>query len=135
MSKRKTKILSTFLYAGAIYFLAVALVHATGLKVPGLFVYYNVPSYAYQDRIIAFLAFGWAVMFYHTGRTLDLKLIDLMLTIGFVALVSLSANTLISNFNFIRPFTNKLPYYIIIKVLFIYWLSLVYFRLKQSRSP
>ncbi|TCD48119.1 hypothetical protein [Chlorobium sp. N1] len=48
------------LLVGAAYFLLVSLAHAAGLKVPGLFVYFSVPSLAYQDRIISLLAFGWA---------------------------------------------------------------------------
>ncbi|MFH0790048.1 MAG: hypothetical protein V2A64_00275 [Candidatus Omnitrophota bacterium] len=62
--RRKIKILKWSLLAGAIYFWAVAFVHMLGIKVPMLFVYFNVPSYLYQDRIIAFLSFGWAMFLY-----------------------------------------------------------------------
>ena len=30
-----------------------------GIKIPGLFVYWDVASYGYQDKIIGILAFGW----------------------------------------------------------------------------
>lgn len=43
------------LLAGAAYFLLVSLAHMTGFKLPGLFIYYSLPSYEYQDRIIGFL--------------------------------------------------------------------------------
>lgn len=43
------------LLAGAAYFLAVSSAHMTGFKLPGLFIYYSLPSYGYQDRIIGFL--------------------------------------------------------------------------------
>jgi hypothetical protein len=56
------------LFAGAIYFLAVSAAHLLGLKVPLLFVYYNVPSYSYQDKIISFLSFGWSAFLYSASR-------------------------------------------------------------------
>ena len=46
---------------GAAYFFLVAAAHIMALKVPVLFVYFNVPSYAYQDKLIALFAFGWGV--------------------------------------------------------------------------
>jgi hypothetical protein len=54
--------------AGALYFGAIALVHLFGIKVPGLFIYFTVPSHQYQDSIISFLAFGWALFFYRGFR-------------------------------------------------------------------
>lgn len=57
-------ILKYSLYAGSIYFFSISVAHIIGMKVPGLFIYYNVPSHQYQDSIIAFLTFGWAVFFY-----------------------------------------------------------------------
>lgn len=47
----------------ALYFLAVALAHQLGIKMPMLFVFYDVASERYQDLIISFLAFGWAMLF------------------------------------------------------------------------
>ena len=61
---RDATILRWSLMAGAVYFGCIALAHAVGLKIPGLFIYFNVPSHLYQDHIIAFLAFGWATLFY-----------------------------------------------------------------------
>ena len=61
---RNTTILKWLLLAGAIYFLGVATVHMLRIKVPLLFVYFSVPSYGYQDRIISFLAFGWSVFLF-----------------------------------------------------------------------
>jgi hypothetical protein len=42
------------LWAGAVYFCCMAVAHFCGLKYPLLFVYYDVPFYAYQDKIISF---------------------------------------------------------------------------------
>ena len=47
----------------AVYFIAVAIAHQLGIKAPMLFVFYNIPSERYQDLIISFLSFGWAMLF------------------------------------------------------------------------
>lgn len=65
---KNTTILKWLLFAGAIYFLAVSIAHLLGFKVPLLFIYYNVPSYEYQDRIISFLTFGWSVFLFSASR-------------------------------------------------------------------
>ncbi|MGO9378359.1 MAG: hypothetical protein ACLPN1_16895 [Dissulfurispiraceae bacterium] len=62
--RKSTAILKWLLLAGAVYFLAIAIAHMFRTKIPMLFVYYNVPSYGYQDRIISFLAFGWSVFLF-----------------------------------------------------------------------
>ena len=57
-------ILRLLLLSGSVYFFLVATFHMIGIKIPPFFIYYNVPSYAYQDRIISFLAFGWSVFLF-----------------------------------------------------------------------
>lgn len=88
------------LWSGGAYFLCVAVVHALGLKVPLLFVYFNVPSYAYQDRIISFLAFGWAVFLFTAGRDprANAALVRAILLAGAAAVVGLAAINLNTNF-------------------------------------
>jgi hypothetical protein len=56
------------LRAGAVYFICVSAVHWAGMKVPGLFIYYSIPSYAYQDRGIGTLAIGWAALLFAASR-------------------------------------------------------------------
>ena len=57
-----TRLLRWSLFAGSAYFLSVAVAHQIGAKVPGLFVYFGLPSHPYQDRIISALCLGWAVI-------------------------------------------------------------------------
>ena len=52
------------LLAGAAYFVCMALAHYFSFKVPVLFVYYDVPFYAYQDRIISFAVVAYVCLFY-----------------------------------------------------------------------
>ncbi len=62
------RLLKLTLWALSCYFLLIFLAHVTGTKLPLLFVYFDVPSTIYQDRIIAFFAFGWAVFIATTAR-------------------------------------------------------------------
>jgi len=54
--------------AGAVYFCCMALAHFFGLKVPVLFVYYDTPYYAYQDKIISFAVCAYIALFYSAAR-------------------------------------------------------------------
>jgi len=45
------RIPACLLYTGSFYFAEVALVHSPGIKRPGLYEYFNIPSFACQDRI------------------------------------------------------------------------------------
>ena len=119
------QILNFLLYAGAVYFLLVAIVHFLGIKIPGFFVYYNVPSQAYQDRIISFLTFGWSGLFFLTARKVDSDLIKLILVIGLVAVIALVVNTIITDFQQLDQSLSGADYKWIIGGLMFYWLGLV----------
>lgn len=62
------KLLQLGLWACVAYFCAMSTAHFTGFKVPLLFIYYDVPSHHYQDMIIAFCAFTYAVLFFTAAR-------------------------------------------------------------------
>ena len=51
------------LWAGVAYFSCMAVAHFFGLKYPLLFVYYDVPFYAYQDKIISFAVVAYICLF------------------------------------------------------------------------
>jgi len=51
------------LWAGVAYFCCMAAAHFFGLKYPLLFVYYDVPFYAYQDKIISFAVVAYICLF------------------------------------------------------------------------
>jgi len=48
---------------GATYFCFMAVAHFFSIKVPILFVYYNTPFYAYQDKIISFAVCAYIALF------------------------------------------------------------------------
>ncbi len=51
------------LLAGVAYFCCMALAHFFGLKWPLLFVYYDTPFFAYQDKIISFAVTAYIGLF------------------------------------------------------------------------
>lgn len=51
------------LWAGVAYFCCMAVAHFFGLKYPLLFVYYDVPFHAYQDKVISFAVVAYVCLF------------------------------------------------------------------------
>lgn len=102
---KSTAILKWLLLAGAAYFLGIAVVHTFGIKVPLLYIYFTVPSYVYQDRIISFLALGWSV-FLFTAFIDPVKNRDLVRAIhvaGVIAIIGLSVINSTTDFHTLSP--------------------------------
>jgi len=81
--------------------------------------------YAYQDRIISFLAFGWAGLFLMVARKMDSDLIKFVLIIGLVAILALLINTSVTDFDALTTGVEPKWFLIITGGLFIYWVFLV----------
>ena len=78
---------------GATYFVFMALAHFFGLKVPVLFIYYDTPFHAYQDKIISFAVCAYVALFYSAARHRDVALsaiIVLALTVAGLCAVNVS---------------------------------------------
>lgn len=56
------------LLACVAYFVAMSIAHFLGIKVPILFVYFDTPFYAYQDKIISFAVVSYIGLFYAASR-------------------------------------------------------------------
>jgi hypothetical protein len=123
------------LYFGSIYFLLIAVTHAIDFKIPGLFIYYNVPAHAYQNKIISLFAFGWSAFFYTTASHLTEKSIKTILIIGAVAIGMLTFVNINTNFSNYSETINPMIFHIETGVLFIYWLwlFLCYIKSKKNR--
>ncbi len=121
------RILSWLLFAGAAYFLGIAIVHMIGVKIPFLFIYFNVPSYAYQDRIISFFAFGWSVFLYTAARkpSDQLPLLSGIITSGVVAIIALSIINSQTNFDELDPSINPWIFWLETGLLLIYLLAII----------
>lgn len=135
---RDAKILRWSLMAGAIYFGCIAFAHTIGLKIPGLFIYFNVPSHPYQDHIIAFLAFGWATFFYvasddPVGHPMPVKAILLSSAVAICGLAGINA---FSDFSSFSPSIKVLPFWTQTSLLlgYLIWLLVFYQRSRPGKS-
>ena len=70
---------------GVAYFTFMALAHFFEIKVPILFVYYDTPFYAYQDKIISFSVCAYIGLFYAATRSRENALIAIIV-LGLTAL-------------------------------------------------
>ena len=131
--KSNLHVFRLLLLAGGFYFSLVSTAHLIVWKVPGLYIYFNVPSTAYQDRIISLLAFGWAVFFF-TGAAYpnNRALVRAILIAGAGAITGLCVINLVTDFDTHAPDINALVFWLESALLAIYWLSLV---ISYRRSP
>jgi hypothetical protein len=104
MSKHTT-VLKWLLLAGAVYFLGVSAAHMTGVKVPLLFVYFSLPSHAYQDRVVSFLSFGWSVFLFTASRdpVKNRALVRAILIAGVGAIFGLNVINNVTDFHALSP--------------------------------
>ena len=104
MSKH-TAVLQRLLAGGAVYFLGVSAAHMAGIKIPLLFIYFSIPSYAYQDKIISFLSFGWSLFLFTAARdpVKHRDLVRAVLIAGVVALFGLQVINSVTDFRSLAP--------------------------------
>ncbi len=130
------KVLKWSLFAGALYFFSISVVHMLGIKVPMLFIYFNVPSNAYQDRIISFLAFGWAVFLFtaFTNPEKQSALVKASIIAGAAVLIGLGINNLFTDFQSFGAGINVNVFWLETAGVSIYWLWLVIFYLLSKNK-
>jgi hypothetical protein len=88
-----SKITKYAFLAGAAYFCCMAVAHYLSIKAPVLFVYYDTPFYAYQDKIISFAVCAYIALFYSASQHRSVALnaiIVLTLTVFGLSSVNLS---------------------------------------------
>ena len=79
--------------SGALYFCCMAIAHYFSIKAPFLFVYYDTPFYAYQDKIISFAVCAYIALFYSASQNRSVALnaiIVLAITVFGLSSVNLS---------------------------------------------
>ncbi len=89
-----TGFLRIALWAGVAYFCCMAVAHFFGLKYPLLFVYFDVPFYAYQDKIISFAVVAYICLFVNAAlnrSAVPFALIALGVTVLGLSAVNVSA--------------------------------------------
>lgn len=87
------RLLNLLLWAGVAYFCCMAVAHFFGIKLPVLFIYYDTPFYAYQDKIISFAVVAYICLFVSAARKPDVvpaALVAIWVTVLGLCAVNLS---------------------------------------------
>lgn len=121
------KFLQITLFIGFFYFLLMAAAHIVGIKIPLLYIYFNLPSYGYQDKIISLLAFGWSVFFLKAALSPihNRNIVQLLTIIVAVALAGLIRINYGTDFSQLGSAINPALFWYEFAALFIYWLLLL----------
>ena len=133
---KNSQILRLLLFAGCIYFFLAATFHLIGIKIPPFYIYYNVPSNVYQDKIISFLAFGWSV-FLFTAFLNPIKnriLIQAILVAGVGAIIGLEVINTFTDFKTLSNDLNPTIYRLETLGLAIYLVLLMIYYNKAKKS-
>ena len=77
------------LLACVAYFACMSVAHFFGIKAPLLFVYYDTPFHAYQDKIISFAVVSYIGLFLAASR--DIKVVPIALAVLAVTVLGLAA--------------------------------------------
>jgi len=141
--KNSHKLLSWSLLGGAIYFFLITIAHIFGIKIPILFIYFNVPSYIYQDMIIAFLSFGFG-MFLYAGyasvKRNQILIVKYIIIAGFGAILGLININAFTDFTFFEnefSLTIKVSHFwseSVIVFIYILWISILYLSAIHSKK-
>ncbi len=119
--------------AGAAYFVCMAIAHFFGIKLPVLFVYYDVPFYAYQDKIISFAVCAYIGLFYSAAfnRSVALNAI-IVLAATVLGLASVNVSDELGSVMSAKQST--LPYWIQTVILGGYLAWLIFLYLKDGKN-
>ena len=101
----------------AAYFLAVSGAHFFEFKVPLLYIFYDLPSTLYQDKIISLMAFGWSMFFvagYSSVKRDSLRSVRYIVFAGIYAVLMLTFINLFTDF---KQYPTAHPW--------IYWLETI----------
>jgi hypothetical protein len=77
------------LLACCAYFVCMAIAHFFGIKFPILFVYYDTPYHAYQDKIISFAVLAYVGLFYAASR--DIAVVPIALAVLAMTVLGLTS--------------------------------------------
>lgn len=119
------------LLACCAYFTCMALAHFFGIKLPILFVYFDTPFHAYQDKIISFAVLAYVGLFFLASR--DIKAVPVALTVlGLTVLGLASVNHSQALASVLSPGQAIWPYWAQTAMIALIWLTLLALYLGRS---
>ncbi|MCX7005375.1 MAG: hypothetical protein NTV22_19185 [bacterium] len=108
---------------GVAYFCCMAVAHFFSIKVPVLFVYYNTPFYAYQDKIISFAVCAYVALFYAAARHRAIAR-DAIIVLGLTVLGLGAVNRSDALASVLAPGQSSLPYWLQTAAIGLYLITL-----------
>jgi hypothetical protein len=119
--------------SGAAYFCCMAIAHFFSIKVPILFVYYDTPFYAYQDKIISFAVCAYIALFYSASlhRAVALNAI-IVLAITVLGLSSVNISSELASV--LHEGQSTFPYWLQTGAIFFYLIVLLFLYIKDGRN-
>ena len=91
------------------YFICMSVAHFFGLKMPLLFVYYDTPFYAYQDKIIAFAITAYIGLF--LAATKHRSVVPTALTVMGLTVLGLASVNLSDDLALVMTEQNNVMHY------------------------
>ena len=131
MNSKLTKV--AFL-SGAAYFVCMAIAHFFVIKVPVLFVYYDTPFHAYQDKIISFAVCAYVALFYSASKHRDVAF-TAIIVLGLTALGLSAVNVSEALISTLAVDQSTLPYWLQTAAIAIYLAVLVVLYLRDGKNP
>ncbi len=119
--------------SGAAYFCCMAIAHFFSIKVPILFVYYDTPFYAYQDKIISFSVCAYIALFYSASqhRVVALNaIIVLAITVLGLSFVNVSDDLA----SVIQEGQSTIPYWLQTGAIAFYLATLLFLYIKDGKN-
>ncbi len=119
--------------SGAAYFCCMATAHFFSFKIPILFVYYDTPFYAYQDKIISFAVCAYIALFYSASQHRAVAL-NAIIVLAITVLGLSSVNTSSALASVLQEGQSTLPYWLQTGAIAFYLFILLFLYIKDGKN-
>lgn len=121
------------LLAGCAYFTCMAVAHFFGIKIPILFVYYDTPFHAYQDKIISFAVTAYIGLWYVASKSRDAMPV-VLIVLGLTVLGLASVNMSSTLNELLAEGQTTAPYWLQTIMIAGYWIALLVLWRRDGRT-
>jgi len=110
----------------------MAVAHYFGIKQPLLFVYYNTPFYAYQDKIISFAVISYVALFYSAAQNRTVVPAALfVLGVNVLGLASINLSNALESV--LQEGQSTIPYWIQTGLIAVYFIAILVLYLRDKK--
>ncbi len=119
--------------SGTAYFFCMAIAHYFSFKLPVLFVYYDTPFYAYQDKIISFAVCAYIALFYSASKHRDVAL-NAIIVLAITVLGLSSVNITNALASVLQEGQSTVPYWLQTGAIAFYLFILLFLYIKDGKN-